>query len=563
MIPPTHVHVPGFPNSAAARAKLDRAFDARFDHGWTPGIFDPETEMIAVIQERPKAKRLSLASDFKASQIDTLVEQVRQLGFDLVEVDLHEKYAVIAKLDAGQRSIRNRLASFLKCRPWEVEVAVEREDTRVDLVQVLRAPESGIDAEKRLALWRAAVEVIPGGHRDWLVQEDMVSGRVVLTRRDPISLPPIVPLESIIPDSIDPADWASVPFARDGQSREIGQNRKLTPMMLVTGLTGSGKTVQLVSAAVSNLLRGGDLAIIDPTKGGLDFLELEDHCIGFAEDYETATALITAIYAEGVRRKAILKRERKVKWSDLPADVLAAENIRPLMLIIDEVSSTFLLPETPKGLDRDHPLIVAANVLMGQKAIIRDYTGKIARELRFVGIFLCLGTQRPDASILGGELRSNLGCVVQLTAPGKLPSREALTMTFGAQANAAGEVLHALDDGKSPGLAVIADESGDLTAVRIAYAPPENIPAMLRERGVQPVKRWELDLNATKNSLEELDLPDAFDAFGSLAPEAAADTEPSVGDEFIANPIDDDLPDRRGAKRPDPEDDDPFAGFPA
>lgn len=512
---PERVHVPGFPNTAAARAKLDTSFDRTFGHGWTPGKFDQETGTIAVVQERPDAQRLTLSSDFKGSQVEALAERVRQRGFDLVEVDLHEKNAVIAHLSPEARAIRNRLASFLKVRPWEVEVAVELDPDNprvVDLVQVLRAPEAGTDAEKRLAVWRAALDVIPGGHRDWLVQEDMVSGRVVLERREPVRLPQIVPLASILPDRITPEGWGSIPFAADGQDRPIGQNRKLTPHLLVTGLTGSGKTVQLVSAAVSNLLRGGDLAIIDPTKGGLDFLELEDHCVGFAEDYATATALIQSIYEEGVRRKSVLKRERRVKWSDLPEDVREQEGIRPLMLVIDEVSSLFLLPETPKGLDRDHPLIVAATELAGQKAVIKDYTGKIARELRFVGVFLCLGTQRPDAAILGGELRSNLGCVVQLTAPGRLPSREALTMTFGGQAAAAGEVLSALDDG-NPGLGVVADETGGLTAVRIAYADPEAIPALLEERGVAPVERWALDLSRDAKP-EPADLADPFADFG-------------------------------------------------
>ncbi len=512
-----------FPNSAAARASLAEAFDKRFGHGWTPGIYDAENRTIAVIQERPGATRWSLAADFRGSAVDTLAEQVRQQGYDLAEVNVGERYAIVAHFDPAQRAIRNRLASALGCRPWEVEVAVEYEGQRVDLVQVLRYPDKGLDDDKYLDFWRSKVTAIPGGHRDWLVQRDPVSHRVVLTRRDPLVLPDQVDLVDVLPDHMDPERWANVTLGLSPEGTPLGFDLTLGPHALLVGPTGSGKTIAILALVASNLLHGHDVAIIDPTKGGLDFLSLRPYCVGFAEDYDQSIALINAIYDEGQRRKAVLRTHEEVKWSDLSEDVRERENIRPLTVVVDELYALMRQPSVPKGLDRDHPLVVKANALISAKAEISEVIGSIARELRFVGVHLVVATQRPDANVLGGELRSNLTSAAQLAKPGKVPARQALAMVFeGDEVDEAEQTLRNLDNGHSRGLAVAAGDGGELSAIRVAYAPMKSLPALLDARGARRVTPWEIDVNS-RDTPSDLELPDLFEAFDDDSPAPAGE----------------------------------------
>src|SRR5699024_9423757 len=91
-----------------------------------------------------------------------------------------------------------------------------------------------------------------------------------------------------------------------------------------------------------------------------------------------------------------------------------------------------------------------------------------------------------DASILGGELRSNLTSVSQLAKPGSPPSLDAIRMIFpGDSAGEAFETLRALDDGHSRGLGVVAGDGGGVAGVRIAYASMRDLVRLLEERGVQ------------------------------------------------------------------------------
>ena len=64
---------------------------------------------------------------------------------------------------------------------------------------------------------------------------------------------------------------------------------------------------------------------------------------------------------------------------------------------------------------------------MPTKDPVLDWIADIARLGRTAKMHLVLGLQRPDASIMGGELRDNFGCRISL---GKLKSKEASMMMW-------------------------------------------------------------------------------------------------------------------------------------
>lgn len=572
---PEAIHVPGFPNTAAARARLATTLDRTYGHGVEPGLFDPETETIRVIFERPDARRFDLSADFKASQIDTLNQKVRGQGYDLVEVDLHSRTAVACHLTPAQRSIRSRLAQKLKCELHQIEVLVEHEGERIDMVEIIRHPEIAGDEERRRAFWRDVVTVIPGAHVDWVLDEDPVSGRVLMLRRDRLVLPDMVNLLDILPTTVDASNWATPAFGVDAFGNHSSINLRRAPHLLVVGATGAGKTVCINAQIASRLLAGHDLVVIETEKKFADFrslipfLRADTRWTPGEQDvvrYRKAVSIFEHLRIEADRRASLfVEHDVQAMW-ELPADVRERENVRPVTIVLDEADGAFEPVAVPNLTDKQDPRLVEAAEINEQKALLNYHLAYFAKTFRSVGFSLIVGLQRADVaalggsdSKLGGRLRNNLPGGVFLAVPGEEPDAEGLRMLFKTAAVDAAETRRRFDTGRQ-GLALTSvDEVPGLSAVRVGYAPVRDIVTALRERGVPEVEQWDIDVSKPHS---EIEFPDAFDAFGSFEPEAAAAPEPVVGTEFEFN-LDDDLPERRGAKRHDPEDDDPFAGFPA
>ena len=430
------------------------------------------------------------------------------VGLDLVEWLPYEGRARAIALDPTTRALRTRYADVLRVQPWDLELAVTTADGRIDTVALLRAPTPNSDADRRNAVWRALVAVTPGGSDGWKIAEDY-AGHVTLTYGEAASLPDRAARAALLPDVVTSSDWDSIPLGVGGAGQAVGLDLNLGPHSLVVGPTGSGKTVELLQHIVSALTRGHQIAVIDPTKAGLDFIKIKPWVTVWADTLPAAQTAIERIYAEVQRRKAVLQREECVKWSELPAAVRDAENIRPMTVIIDEFGSLVLQDESAKSLPRDHPQRVAIDAENLSRAVILSLTARIAREARYAGIHLAIALQRPDAGIISGEMRANLTSAVQLAAPGKPLSLDALRMVFpGDAAGEAYTTLRALDDGHSRGLAVTAAEGGSMTAFRVGYATAAENPTLLFERGVPTVETpWDLSSPAAAPS-ESLPAPD-------------------------------------------------------
>jgi|GEM_PF-1383568 len=414
-----------------------------------------------------------------------LDEHLQRLGLTLATFDPVGRTATAVRAELYEvASLRPAAARALGCagEPWRVDVRSRWVPGRLDAVTVA-ARDSGVDVSRAPGL----LAELPAYRGVYEVTESRFARTVTFAWRPRPELPETVALEGLLPDRLAPDGWHSLPLGVDPDGATVGIDLLAGPHTLVVGPTGSGKTVALVTLVAGALARGHELVVVDPTKGGLDFLALRPWCAAWADTLEGARDVLKAVYAEVGRRKAVLQREGEVKWSDLPASVREAERIRPLTVLVDEASSLFIAPDTkvtnalPKESEEREELVEQA----AAKALVKLLVGKLAREARFVGIHLQVATQRPDADILGGELRSNLTSAVQLTKPGAVPSTSALGMVFSAeQVPEAVRVLGELDDGSSRGLAAVAAEGGTVQGLRVGYAPMREVAELLVARGV-------------------------------------------------------------------------------
>lgn len=484
----------GYRDTPAARARLAEVLAAQVPGGpWHVVTVDGDTLTIADDPvdhwiARPRSRTVTLTADGVRSErsigraIELLAE--RDLG-TAVAVSAERRRIVAADLTPAHETIRAAVAHVLGVAPHAIEVVptwahTEGHGGHLATVTVRGARSLVRDPVRRAAAWLEIVAALPDGHDGWTVEDH--GETVTLAWAPPEALPQIVPL-----DALDAGTrWSRVVLGRDPHGEPRGVDLTAGPHALYVGPTGAGKTIALSAHIVAALSAGHDVVVGEAVKGGADFASLRPYLRGMATTVEQVADLVLAAYAEGERRRALLLERGAVKWSDLPS----SDHVAPLTVVLDEYSSLVLSPPVDKalpegvreGIEREN----------AARALIRTYVGKIARELRFVGAGLVIAMQRADVASLGGgssaggELRSNLSSGVMLIAPGRVPGGETLRMIF-PQPEAAEQVAQLvarLDDGASPGLAIVGGEGGSVHALRVGYADARALPATLDQRGV-------------------------------------------------------------------------------
>lgn len=500
-VPDIPAHV--LPATIGGRAVIERFVTTRFPGMVVDGIKrngrTGSWTLILTEAAAPDALRRAtvFATDAKATDGQKLRAFIQSQGKEMIGFSPAEGVAHIGTPDPFSVSVRDRLAAQLRVDPWtlRVECLWDRSlsEPRLDEVRIDGLPRLAETADKsRETITNAAFFAVPGFTVGWDVRLAPTGGRARLMWGLPAVLPGLVPLGDLLSDSVRPDEWAHISLGVGPDGQSVGVDLELGPHALYVGPTGSGKTVCINAHLASALLHGHEIAILDPIKG-VDFMPLRPFSTFFAETLAETSEALQRIYAEKERRTAVLKSMAAVKWSDLSPEIRRAERIKPITVVADELAGLLQQDVVPKGGDKSNPFVKMSEEANAHKAMILGLLQKLAAEARFVGIHLVLGTQRMDSEIGAGatRLRSNMTSRVQLVKPGSAPDRATLGMTFTAtDVESAFETIALLDDGKARGLGVIAAEGGGVTGMRVAFAKANELPEMLRARGVKDATPW-------------------------------------------------------------------------
>jgi S-DNA-T family DNA segregation ATPase FtsK/SpoIIIE len=177
---------------------------------------------------------------------------------------------------------------------------------------------------------------------------------------------------------------------------EIAWNVEDDPNALLVGHTGSGKSVCLVNLAMQALLRGWQVGVIDTVKYLADFSEIEPWAPLSARNLYEAAQAVNWVYGEVGRRQKTLASRGVSKTSELHGST----GEPPFLLIIEEYYSMVI---------QALPDIHYNTVDSALKNAIQNMLTRILREGRFVDVHVVLSSQRPDANVFKGEIKSNLG----------------------------------------------------------------------------------------------------------------------------------------------------------
>lgn len=178
-----------------------------------------------------------------------------------------------------------------------------------------------------------------------------------------------------------------------GRSGPIVLDLTTTPHVMIVGQTGTGKSVVGYSLIAQAILAGWAIVAVDPKR--LDLAWLTTYGV---------TPLVTAEQAAtalGVSVEAMEQRLDRCRDAGVSHVRELPEPPRPVLIVVEE--ATELLDAGPKP-PKDSPGLSAWQARVN----VLESVTSLARLGRAVDIHLLLMAQRPDASILSGQLRSQL-----------------------------------------------------------------------------------------------------------------------------------------------------------
>lgn len=178
----------------------------------------------------------------------------------------------------------------------------------------------------------------------------------------------------------------------ESQFGPVTVNLAHIPHILLGGSTGSGKSILLKLLLMQTVKKGAVVCIAD-FKGGVDFPPVwHEKCRMCFEEAELL-AMLDMLTSAIESRKALFKQ---VGCPNLDEYIKATGDRLPrYILACDEVAE--VLDKTGRSKEDKE--------LLSQ---IENRLATIARQGRAFGVHLILATQRPDATILPGQIRNNL-----------------------------------------------------------------------------------------------------------------------------------------------------------
>ncbi len=184
----------------------------------------------------------------------------------------------------------------------------------------------------------------------------------------------------------------SVMKVGENQLGVVSYDINKTPHTLTAGTTGSGKSVVLRLLLRQMYLRGAEIYMFD-FKGGVEFsLDYEE----FGEvviERERALEVLTLLVKENSERLSLFRNARVKNLKEY--NDKKGTDFKRIGVFCDEIAE--MLDKT--GITKE------------EKKLVEEIEGKLstlARLSRATGINLFLGTQRPDAKIITGQIKNNV-----------------------------------------------------------------------------------------------------------------------------------------------------------
>ena len=166
----------------------------------------------------------------------------------------------------------------------------------------------------------------------------------------------------------------------------VGIDLDKYPHTFIAGETGSGKSNILKCLIHQSLLKGYEVVLID-FKRGVSFSQFNE-AVRIYYEYKEVIDVIKNMVEETKRRLDLFREYRVDNLTDY--NMVADNNLKRIIIYIDE------LAELLKTRDKE-----VSNILY-------DSLETLTRLSRAVGIHLIMGIQRPDSTVVNGQIKNNV-----------------------------------------------------------------------------------------------------------------------------------------------------------
>lgn len=164
------------------------------------------------------------------------------------------------------------------------------------------------------------------------------------------------------------------------------------PHILIGGSSGSGKSVLLKLLLKQSINKGADVYLAD-FKGGVDFPRVWHEKCNFILTLDELTFTLEQIISVLETRKELLVNAQCANIQEYNEQ---GGSLTRIIFACDEIAQ--LLDKSGLSKEQKEPITV-----------IESYLATISQLGRAFGIHLILATQRPDANILNGQIKANIG----------------------------------------------------------------------------------------------------------------------------------------------------------
>ena len=237
-------------------------------------------------------------------------------------------------------------------------------------------------------------------------------------------------LESV-PKSLDESKLLAT-LGKDIMGRSIWVEINKTPHMLVSGATGSGKSVCINSMIISILMRTKPeevkLVLVDPKKVELSIYNGVPHLMSpVVTDPHKANIALKRIVSEMERRYELFEQN-------------GAKNIAGYNLYLEKKAK-----QTGEEL-RKMPYIVViidelADLMLVAAKDVEDSIMRITQMARAAGIHLIVATQRPSTDVITGVIKANIPSRIAFAVSSNVDSRTILDLSGAEKLLGKGDML--------------------------------------------------------------------------------------------------------------------------
>jgi len=413
---------------------------------------------------------VKITDGIKLDDLQLRLKRSKGEGYSLVDVDLVGKKAHYRELTPLERRASDTLSKALKVKVWELDVK-ERSDGSV----TLRLP-AGYDPIQDDKLQQLVETSIGAYGWAWIANPQLREATIKPGK--PPTFPAVVQ-----PKKTGPFSWSELYVGEalgdrlNPKSRPLFTDFEAAPHMLVSGMTGGGKSVFVTNVLVQALLSGWEIAVIEPSKQGIDYQVFRPWVPTsyFAVTLDTAAELSNNLVDLMDSRMARIRNAGKQKWMELNGQ------IKPLMVVIDEFSTLTTPIPVPKGLDKESELYVQLTTENMERGIISAQTQKLLQTARSAGIFVLVATQTANQNTgVGPALRNLMGCRVLMGASvTETMRRSALTYP-----DTAPEIPTWLDKKVLKGVGIYEAEGVKTSVFRSVYIGLDDVTATLKTLNV-------------------------------------------------------------------------------